>query len=132
MTKKNLALTLVALALTLTGASALAADCQHKAALNITAAGAAIDASGTAEVRARGERQRFKVSMDARVPDGTTFAVFANSSLAGTITIVLGDGELDLSNADGKTLPAGVNPVCGIHSIQVQDGNGTSVLDGSF
>jgi len=132
MTKKNLSLALVALALTLTGSSALATDCQLKSALSITAAGAAIDSSGTNEVRAQRARQRFKVSMDARVPDGTTFAVLANGSLAGTITIELGAGELELNNADGKTLPAGVNPVCAIRSIQVLDGTGNPVLQGSF
>lgn len=132
MTKKNLSLALAALALTLTGSSALAADCQLKSALSITASGAAIDSSGATEIRAQRARQRFRVSMDARVPDGTTFAVVVNGSLAGTITIELGNGELDLSNADGKTLPAAVNPVCGIQSIQVLDGAGNAVLQGSF
>ncbi len=132
MIRKQLMVALAALALVLTMAASSYADCQKKIALNEEAAGLAIDASGTAEVRARGDRQRFKVSMDARVDNGTTFAVFANGQLAGTITIDLGAGQLELSNADGKTLPAGVDPVCGIGSVTVQDKNGTVILSGKF
>lgn len=124
---------LVSVAMMLTMAvQAFAADCQKKITLQATAAGAAIDASGTAEARARGRQQRFKVSMDAAVPDGTTFMVFANGQPAGTITIALGAGELDLNNNNGNTLPAGVNPVCSIDSVDVIDGTGTAVLQGNL
>ncbi|MBI4524735.1 MAG: hypothetical protein HY695_13100 [Deltaproteobacteria bacterium] len=107
------------------------ANCQKKIALTATAAGAALDISGTAEVRKRGAQQRFKVSMDAAVEDGATFVVFANNLPVGTITISLGDGELEVNNNNGKVLPAGVNPVCSIGPVVVVDGN-TVVLEGSF
>ena len=133
MTRKNFSIAALAVLLfaALAAPSALA-DCRHKASLGITAAGAAIDSSGTAEVRAQGTRQRLKVSIDARVPDGTTFLVFANGMPAGSLTIELGAGELDINNANGKVLPAGVSPVCGIKSVQVLDGTGVAILEGSF
>jgi hypothetical protein len=111
---------------------AQAADCQKKVQLQITAAGAAIDSSGAAEVRSRGRRQRLKVSIDARVADGTTYAVFVNNQLAGTLTISLGDGELELDSGDGANLPAGVTPVCGISTVDVKDSNGTIILHGTL
>lgn len=132
MIRKQLSVALVALAVVLSTAALAFADCQRRISLNATAEGAAIGASGTAEVRAQGSRQRFKVSMDADVADGTTFAVYANGQLAGTITIALGAGELDLTNANGQTLPAGVDPVCNITTVEVKDGTGTLVLSGGF
>ncbi len=129
-------------------AQAFAADCRNRIALVATDAGVAIDASGTAEVRAQGTQQRFKVGMDARVADGTTFEVRVNGNsgagilgdLAGTITITLGVGELGLNNNNDATLPTGVDPVCSIGAVQVgnfvTDLNGNSVfepvLTGSF
>jgi len=108
------------------------ADCRNQSQLAITAAGAAIDASGSAEARAQGDQQRFKVSIDARVADGTTFEVFANGQLAGTITIAAGVGELDLNTNDGAVLPAGSNPVCGITTVEVSTASGTVILQGSL
>lgn len=108
------------------------ADCQKKVALNATALGVSLDASGTAEARAQGTRERFKISIDARVPDGTTYNVFVNGNLAGTITIQLGAGELQLQNDNGAVLPAGVSPVCAITSVSVTDGAGQAILTGSF
>jgi hypothetical protein len=107
------------------------ADCQKKIALSITPAGAAIDASGTAEVRSQGAQQRFKVAIDARVADGTTYEVFANGQLAGTITIALGAGELDLNNNNGAVLPTGVDPVCSVSTVDVLAA-GTVILHGAF
>ncbi|MBI3668796.1 MAG: hypothetical protein HY237_03310 [Acidobacteria bacterium] len=134
MFRKQITLALVALALVFATASQASADCRKKIALEATAAGAQIDASGTTEVRSRGAQQRFKVSMDARVADATTFNVFVNGlpQPAGTITIVLGVGELDINNNNGNTLPAGVDPVCSIKSVEVKDGSGTLILSGSF
>jgi hypothetical protein len=109
------------------------ADCRVKITLGVTSAGATNDISGTAEIRARRERQRFKVSMDARVAEGTTFGVYTDGKLAGTITIdALGNGQLELDNDDGRTLPAAVNPVCSIKTVEVKDQNGVVVLQGSF
>lgn len=133
MFQKQLITGLALLAMLFSLSSAALADCQNKITLSPSAAGVQIDASGTAEVRARGTAdQRFKVSIDARVADGTTFAVFANGQLAGTITIALGAGELDLNNHNGSVLPAGTDPVCSIASVEVRDGSGTVILSGSF
>jgi hypothetical protein len=132
VTKKNLSLALVALALALTASPAFAANCRLKSALNITAAGAAIDSRGAAEVRAEGERQRLRVSMDARVPDGTVFGVFVNGSLAGTFAIELGAGEIELSPGHEACLRSGMNTVQGIQRIEVMDRAGNQVLRGLF
>lgn len=133
MNRKIVTLILVGFLLVLTvGSQTFAADCQKKIALSATSSGFAIDSSGTAEVRSRGSRQVFKVSMDARVNDGVTFLVFANGLPAGSITINLGAGELGLSNSNGQTLPSGVDPVCKIEALEVRDGSGTVVLQGNF
>lgn len=108
------------------------ADCRKRANLTATAAGAGLDVSGQAEVRDQGGRQKFKVSMDARVANGTTFIVLANGAAAGTITIVAGDGELELKNWDGQTLPSAVNPVCTVGPVVVTNSSGVPVLSGSF
>lgn len=132
MKSKAVSISLAVMVMTLAVSASALADCQKKQELTVMAAGAAIDASGTAEVRAQRTRQRFKVSIDARVPDGTTFLVFANGSPAGSITIELGAGQLELTNDNGKTLPAGVSPVCGIGSVAVVDGAGATILQTNF
>ena len=133
MIRKQITLALVALTMVLAMVTQASADCRRKITLSPSSAGDQIDASGTAKVRARGTAdQRFGVSIDARVADGTTFAVFANGQLAGTITIALGAGELDLNNHNGNVLPAGTDPVCSIKSVEVKDGSGTVILSGSF
>jgi hypothetical protein len=114
------------------GSNNTAGGCDKRIDLVPTPEGNADDISGHADVRQRGTQQRFKVSMDARVEDGTTFVVFANGRLAGTITISLGDGELELNNNNGKKLPTGVDPVCSIGAVVVVDENNTTVLEGSF
>ena len=106
------------------------ADCRKKIALTTESAGFAVDASGSAEVRASGNQQRFKVSIDSNVD--ATYAVVVGGSIVGTITTVLGQGELELNNNNGKTLPAAVNPVCGVGSFSVINGSGAAVLNGTF
>ena len=96
-----------------------------------TAAGVAIDASGRVEVRARGWEQHFEVGLDAAVPDGTTFIVFANGEPAGTITISAGAGDLYVNNLE-HLLPAGVDPVCDMSTVKISDGRGTVLLRGVF
>jgi hypothetical protein len=113
-------------------AQAFAVDCRTKIPLTATADGVAIDASGTAEAREVGAQKRFKVSMDARVADGTTFAVRVNDNLVGTITIVLGEGELGLNNNNDNVLPDGFNLFCTIGLVEVKDGAGTVVLQGTL
>jgi len=132
MVRKGRTSALLVLALGVGMAVPAWADCQNRIQLAITAAGAAIDASGQSEARAQGAQQRFRVSIDARVADGTVYEVFVNSQLAGTITVALGVGELDLDNKDGATLPAGVDPVCGITTVAVASPGGEVILEGTF
>jgi hypothetical protein len=134
MSKKSstLALVSLALAIALSAASAPAANCRLTSALNSTAAGAAIDSKGTAEVRTDGTRPRLHVSMGARVPDGTVFGVFVNGSLAGTFAIELGAGEVDLSHGGETCSRSGMNMYGGVQRIEVMDRAGNQVLRGSF
>lgn len=87
----------------------------------------AIDAGGHAVIRAQGSRQRFQVEVEAMVPDGTTFMVFADDNLAGTVTLQMGEGELELDTEDAD-LPDGLNPVTAIRSVTVKDANGVPIL----
>jgi hypothetical protein len=97
--------------------------------LTPTTAGAAIDASGRIEVRARAGERHFEAGMDAAVSDGTTFVVLANGHPAGTITIADGGGDLHVSNLDG-VLPKGIAPLTDLSSVEVTDGRGTVLLVG--
>src|SRR5690348_16611148 len=114
------------------GAASAWADCRAKINLVPTGAGISKNISGTAEIRQQGTFQKFKVSMDAAVKNGAMFVVKSNGQLAGTITIQLGAGELDLNTKDGDTLPPGVNPVCSISTLSVATPSGVTVLNGSF
>lgn len=129
MHKKSIIIAMTVLALT---AASAWADCRKKINLIPTGAGVSKDISGTAEVRALGTAQKFKLSMDAAVHNGAIFVVKANGQLAGTITVQLGSGELDLNTKDGDTLPPGVNPVCSINTVLVTTPAGVAVLNGSF
>lgn len=129
MSKTTITITMAALFLTAVSAWA---DCRKKINLAPTGTGTALDISGTAEVRAAGAAQKFKISMDAAIRNGAIFLVKANGQLAGTITIQLGAGELDLNTRDGDTLPPGVAPVCSVTSVSVFTPSGVAVLTGSF
>ncbi len=119
----------IAAAVALAGTAS--AECLKKVAL--TSTGIAADASGTAEARAKDDgRQRIKVSADARVADGTTFAVYINGMLARTMTFALGSGEAEINNTNGALLPLGVGNVCAAASVEVKDASGMVVLTGQF
>jgi hypothetical protein len=127
-----LSLAVVALALAPATSPAFASPCRLTTPLDITEKGAAIGSRGTTEVRAEGERQRLRVSMDARVPDGTIFGVFVNGALAGTFAIELGAGEVELSHGHESCLRSGMSTVQGIQRIEVMDRAGNQVLRGLF
>ena len=93
--------------------------------------GPAIDASGHVVIRAQGNRQRFQVEVEAMVADGTTFMVFADDNLAGTVTLQMGEGELELDTEDGD-LPEGLDPVTSIKTVTVKDANGVVILQGQL
>lgn len=133
MLRKQLNVIAIALLITLSSIAQAGPGCQKKVNLIVTASGAARDISGRAEVRSDGARQRFKLSMDARVAAGTVYSVFANGVLASTVIIdALGNGELELSNENGRLLPASLNPVCAVSLVEVKDTNGVVVLYGSL
>lgn len=133
MLRKQLSTVTMIITLALSTAAMPFADCQKKIALSITATGNRDDLSGAAEARSVGKRQRFKVSMDARVAEGTTYSIYADGNLAGVVIIdAFGAGELEISNDNGKPMPAAINPVCATRVVEVRDSNGVVVLSGSF
>ena len=107
-------------------------------AINLVAspAGVAIAAQGKARVNAFLNNgvlvQKFVVEVNAVVPNGTTFMVFANGLPAGTITIAFGKGVLDVNNVPPSVLPAGTDPVCSITTVIVTDAAGNTILSGTF
>ncbi len=98
--------------------------------LTATPAGQSVGASGFFETRVRGERERFKVEIDADPPDGATFLVLVNDHAVGTIVLKMQEGELELDTNDDKVLPAGVHPVNAIRSVKVLAPNGMVALEG--
>lgn len=108
------------------------ADCEKKVNLTPTAVGALEDASGKVDLRAQGTDQRFKLSMDAAVPNGSIFVVSADNLVVGAVRIRFNEGELDINTKDGGRLPQGLGPVCGVSSVSVSDAKGNVVLTGSF
>lgn len=97
-----------------------------------TEAGAGIRAKGHIDIRVREMRQKFTVEVEARVPDGTTFLVLADGQPAGVVRTVFGEGELELKNFDGHTLPAAVNPVASVRRVEVWDASGHLVLEANI
>src|SRR5262245_40276019 len=132
MKSKQLVMVLVTLAVVFSTATHAFADCRKRVDLNTVGAGFAINASGDARVRQVGDRQKFTVEMDANIVKRTTFEVYANGQPAGTLTIVRGGGTFEISNSNGNELPAGVEPVCSITTVEVKDTSGNVVLSGSF
>lgn len=128
---KPLKMILLGLALLIALTVYATADCRNRISLVPTSEGAAIDAGGNAEVRQQRARERFKVQVEADVADGTTFTIFADGQLAGTLTTVAGRGELELDNEHG-TLPAELMPVCNIRTVDVVDDSDTLILHGDF
>ncbi|MGE0885460.1 MAG: hypothetical protein AB7P14_18080 [Blastocatellales bacterium] len=133
MLRRQLSVVTMIITLALSTAAMAFADCQKRTVLSIPATGNRDDLSGVAEARSVGKRQRFRVSMDARVAEGTTYSVYADGILAGVVIIdAFGVGELEISNDNGKPMPAAVNPVCAIRMVEVRDLNGIVVLSGNF
>lgn len=133
MFRKQLTVVTTIILLALSTTAMAFVDCQKKITLSVTATSNRDDLSGIAEARSVGKRQRFRVSMDARVAEGTTYSVYADGNLAGVVIIdAFGVGELEISNDNGKPMPAVINPLCAIRLLEVRDSNGIVVLSGSF
>lgn len=116
----------------LLGAMAPSAMADCRKVINLNSTGVARDASGKAEVRQRGTRNKIKVEAEARVANGTRYNVFANGVLLGAVTINLGEGEIEVDTGDGGVLPPGATNVCAVTTVEVRDGAGLAVLTGSF
>jgi len=97
-------------------------------AFQATPAGQAIFAKGYVELRFIGPREKFKVEVEAMVAEGTTFLVLANGLAVGTVRIQFGQGELELSNEDGRVLPAALRPLSAVSRVEVVDDSGTVIL----
>jgi hypothetical protein len=111
----------------------VAADCRDRITLSPPApAGESIDGVGRAEIRSTDSQQIFTVVVDVDLPEGSPLYVFANGEPVGMITFVPGSATLQLSDANGEQLPSGVDPVCAIGPVTVTDGDGTTLLVGSF
>jgi hypothetical protein len=114
-------------------AARAAGDCQKQMQLSQASGGVFMEAKGRAEVAAHGDQQVFKVSINAPVPDGVPFLVFANGRLTGTVVMAGGSGRLDISNEGKSSLPAMLKPVCSkIRSVRVTTPGGGLVLEGRF
>jgi len=110
------------------------ADCRDRISLSPTPDGEEFAATGRAAIQSIDSpaRQSFRVEVGVDVPDGTLLYVFANGQPAGLMSIALGVGTLDLSNAGGEPFPIEVDPVCSLGPIWVTDAGGTTLLEGSF
>jgi hypothetical protein len=97
-------------------------------ALEATPAGQAIFAKGYVELRFIGPREKFKVEVEAMAPEGTTFLVLANGLAVGTVRIQFGEGELELSNEDGRVLPEALRPLNAVSRVEVVNESGMVIL----
>jgi hypothetical protein len=102
-----------------------------RVSLAATDAGVAIGATGHADLRAQGIKQRLRVEMEANVPDGTMFTLTANGMPIGAITISLGEGEFEFESENGETLAGGLFPAA-ITSLALSDSSNTVVLQAQF
>ena len=110
----------------------VAADCRERISLSPPSEGESVDGVGRAEIMSSDSQQTFTVEVDIDVPDGTPLFVFANGEPAGMITFLPGVATLELSNANGAQLPAGLDSVCSIGPVWVTNADGTMLLTGSF
>jgi hypothetical protein len=133
LTLRQLTLVVVGLGICLPPAVGTAKDCQKRIELHQAQGGFFMEAKGTAEVAARGDRETFTVSVNVPVPDGVPFRVIADSQLTGTIVMAGGTGELQLSSEGTRSLPAALKPVCSkITAVRVMTPGGGVILDGRF
>ncbi|MBI1747289.1 MAG: hypothetical protein HYR55_11950 [Acidobacteria bacterium] len=130
--RTKLTIVLLSLAIVATMALNVMADCQNRIILSATPDGAAIASRGNAEVRDRGGRQRFKVSMEANVADGTSFFVYADGQSVGDLTIQLRRAEFEVQSDDFQPMPPELDPVCGVSLVEVVDADGSLILSGNF
>ena len=112
--------------------SAASSAVTKKVNLAATAAAPA-GGKGEMELRVRGVEERFKVEVEANVPDGTAWSVFVNGLPAplGTLTLKLQRAELQLET--GATLPAGLASLSQITTVSVTAADGVTVpFNGTF
>ncbi len=106
-------------------------DGRKRVSLVATAAGAAVGAHGQAEIRVDGQRQRFKIEVEADVADGTVLRIAANGQAVGTLSIRFGEGEFELES-EGSSLPAGLDSIDAIATVTVKTETGVTLLTAGF
>jgi hypothetical protein len=85
-------------------------------------------ASGKAQWESRADRVRLSVEVeDVALPNGTVLTVTACGASVGTITLALGEGDLNLDTRDGQSVPTCSNG----SSVTVSNGAAT-VVSGNF
>ncbi len=108
---------------------ASAADCHRKTTLK--PAGSVSDASGQVDVRSSGDVQRFKLDIDASVPDGTTYVLYIDNLATGTVTFLLHAGEVEFNNNNRGAMRNGVD-ACSLSAVELRDASNQPVAIGTF
>ena len=125
---------LMAAAVGIVGITALStqasAECHKKMELKST--GRVAEVSGEADVRSNDSLQRFKITTDAKVADGTTYVLYVNGLAAGTVTFLLNTGEAEFNNNNGGVMPNGAESVCSVSTVELRDANNLPVVLGAF
>jgi hypothetical protein len=99
--------------------------------LQPTPAAAPIVSEAFVDMRTQGAFQSLKVEVEAKISDGTVWTVFADNGIAiGTLRFRLQQAELHLQTGD--TLPAGINSLGAIRSLQVRDAAGNVMLSATL
>ncbi len=109
----------------------VAQDVRKRANLTATQAGMMIGASGRIDARVQGQRQRFKVEIEANVADNTMFHVMANGMDMGALAMRFDEAELEIET-DNSSLPAGLDSVGSITMVTVVDSSGATILSAAL
>ena len=105
---------------------------RRSASLSPTIHGAALAASGRAEISEESEWQRFLVEVTANVADGTVLTLIVNGRPVATIVISESEGLFEIGTSEGLRLPNGLNDVARIETLAIATQEGVFVLTGTF
>lgn len=104
---------------------------QTEERIALSPVGSDADASGNAEWRVDGARQRFKVECED--VNAGVYQIRVDGVVIGTITIGgSGQGEVEYDTNDGSSLPPSIDPVSEIGTVEILDGSGQVILSGAF
>ena len=129
--RKQLLGKLMVAAMAVSGLAAQAsAECHKKMELRST--GRVAEVAGEIDLRSNDSLQRFKITTDAKVPDGTTYVLYVNGMAAGTVTFLLNTGEAEFNNNNGGVMPNGAESVCSVSTVELRDASNLPVVLGAF